>query len=146
MERTELCELTVLCLLRDGKNILLQNRLKPDWKGYTLPGGHVELGESFVAAAIREVQEETGLTMRNPQLCGVKQFPSNGHRYIVMLFRATEFEGELRSSEEGKMEWIPRNALANYNTVPHLEQQLDVMEQDRHSEFQYSADWELQIR
>ena len=44
--RTENVELTVLCLIQDGNRILLQNRVKEDWKGYTLPGGHVETGES----------------------------------------------------------------------------------------------------
>ena len=86
MKRTELVELTVLCLLCDGDRILLQNRVKKDWKGYTLPGGHVELGESFVAAVKREMREETGLEIVNPRLCGMKQFPmSDGGRYLVTL-------------------------------------------------------------
>ena len=57
MSRTEPVELTVLCLLQRGNEILLQNRVKKDWKGYTLPGGHVESGESFVDAVIREMKE-----------------------------------------------------------------------------------------
>ena len=44
MAKTENVELTVLCLIQDGDKILLQNRVKKDWKGYTLPGGHVEGG------------------------------------------------------------------------------------------------------
>ena len=44
MSRTEMAELTVLCLISDGDKVLLQNRIKEDWKGYTLPGGHVEQG------------------------------------------------------------------------------------------------------
>ena len=55
MSRTENVELTVLCLIEDGDRILLQNRIKKDWRGYTLPGGHVEPGESFVEAVIREM-------------------------------------------------------------------------------------------
>ena len=47
MRRTENVELTVLCLIQDGNRILLQNRVKKDWQGYTLPGGHVEPGESY---------------------------------------------------------------------------------------------------
>lgn len=39
MAKTENVELTVLCLIQDGDKILLQNRVKKDWKGYTLPGG-----------------------------------------------------------------------------------------------------------
>lgn len=63
MSRTEICELTVLCLLKDGDKYLLQNRVKKDWQGYTLPGGHIEPGESIVDAVIREMKEETGLTV-----------------------------------------------------------------------------------
>ena len=68
MAKTENVELTVLCLIRDGDKILLQNRVKKDWKGYTLPGGHVESGESFVDAVKREMKEETGLDIINPRL------------------------------------------------------------------------------
>ena len=52
MSRTENVELTVLCLIEDGDKILLQNKVKTDWRGYALPGGHVEPGESFVDAVI----------------------------------------------------------------------------------------------
>ena len=58
MSRTERAELTVLCMIYDGARILLQDRVKDDWKGYTFPGGHVEPGESFVDCAIREIKEE----------------------------------------------------------------------------------------
>ena len=58
MSRTENVELTVVCLLEDGGRVLLQNRKKEDWHGWALPGGHVEPGESFVDAAIREMQQD----------------------------------------------------------------------------------------
>ncbi len=80
MGRNETVELTVLCLIQNGEKILLQNRIKEDWKGYTLPGGHVEIGESFVDAVKREMKEETGLTIHDPMLVGIKQFPmKNGN-------------------------------------------------------------------
>ena len=66
--RTETAEFTVLCLIHDKERILLQDRISEDWKGYTLPGGHVEVGESIVDAVIREMKEETGLTIRDPRL------------------------------------------------------------------------------
>ena len=100
MGRRESVELTVLCLIHRGQELLLQNRVKEDWKGYALPGGHVEPGESFVDAVVREMREETGLTVRHPKLCGVKQFPIENGRYLVLLFETEEFEGTLRSSEE----------------------------------------------
>ena len=71
----------------------LQNRIKEDWKGYTLPGGHVEPGESFVDAVKREMKEETGLEIINPKLAGIKQFPIDDGRYIVLLFKVVDFTG-----------------------------------------------------
>ena len=53
---------TVMCMLHDGKgNILVEDRRSSHWPGIAFPGGHVEPGESFVQAAVREMQEETGL-------------------------------------------------------------------------------------
>lgn len=149
MARTEVCELTMLCLIQQDDKILLQNRVKKDWQGYTLPGGHVEPGESFVDACVREMQEETGLTVLNPKLCGVKQFPNAGTRYIVFLFKADEFEGEVHSSEEGKMEWVPLDKLQEYNTVSDLKELLDVMLRDDLNEFQYIVNgdnWIVNLR
>ena len=137
MKRTETAELTVLCLIRRGNEYLLQDRIKKDWKGFTLPGGHVEPGESIVDAVVREMKEETGLDIYHPQLCGIKQFPIDGGRYIVLLYKTDEFEGELVSSEEGQMEWICRKDLEKVNTVNDLTELFQVMDSDDLSEFQY---------
>ena len=137
MGRTENAEFTVLCLIEDGSRILLQDRVKPDWKGYTLPGGHVENGESFVDAVIREMKEETGLNIYEPKLVGVKQFPIEGGRYIVMLYKATKFSGEVISSDEGRMEWVEYSRLSEINTVDDFEELLEVMNSDNLSEFRY---------
>ena len=137
MARIENVELTTLCLVRDGDNYLLQNRLKSDWAGFFLPGGHIEAGESIVESVIREVKEETGLTIYNPKLCGVKQFPIESGRYLVFLFIADKFDGNLVSSSEGKMYWINKNQLDNYNLVPDFHELLKVMLDDKLNEFQY---------
>ena len=137
MSKTELVELTVLCLIEDGDQVLLQNRVKKDWRGYALPGGHVEPGESFVDAVIREMKEETGLTILDPRLVGVKQFPIENGRYVVLLFKATRWAGELRSSEEGQMEWISYDELATVKTVDDFADLLKVMNTPELTEFQY---------
>lgn len=149
MGRTENVELTVLCLLTDGNRLLLQNRVKKDWKGYTLPGGHVEPGESFVDAVLREMKEETGLTVHDPRLVGVKQFPIENGRYVVLLFKAEKYEGELVSSEEGTMEWIPYERLSEVGTVADFEKLLRVMNSSELSEFQYiveDGNWKVSIK
>ena len=137
MTRTENVELTVLCLIQNGDEYLLQDRVKEDWKGYTLPGGHIENGESVVDAVIREMKEETGLTVLNPKLCGVKQFPIKNGRYIVFLFQADRFEGEVVSSKEGSMHWISKDKLSDIDTVEDLGELLQVMLDENLSEFQY---------
>ena len=149
MGRTENVELTVLCLIEDGTRILLQNRVKKDWRGYALPGGHVEPGESFVKVVIREMKEETGLTVIDPRLVGIKQFPIDNGRYVVLLFKATKWTGELISSEEGQMEWIEYHRLSELETVDDLDELLQVMNNPELTEFQYLVsgnDWTVSIK
>ena len=111
MRRTENVELGVLCLIYQDGRYLLQDRAKEEWHGVTLPGGHIEPNESITDAVVREMKEETGLTIFRPKLCGVKQFPIEDGRYIVFLFRTDKFEGELVSSDEGEMRWISKHDL-----------------------------------
>ncbi len=149
MARTENIELTVLCLIYKGDKFLLQDRVSDDWKGLTLPGGHVEKNESVVDAVIREMKEETGLTIRNPKLCGIKQFPIKNGRYIVLLFRTDEFSGEVVSSDEGQMQWIHRTELSDKNTVDDLEELLQVILDEELTEFQYvveDGDWRVVLK
>ncbi len=142
MRRTETVELTVACLLRRKEEILLQNRVKADWQGYALPGGHVEPGESIVDAVIREMREETGLTILDPRLAAVKQFPIENGRYLVFLFLADTYEGTLSSSEEGQMAWIPRNKLSSLPCVEDFAEHLLVIEDPTKTEFLYVVDGE----
>ena len=149
MDRTERVELAVLCLIKDGDRVLLQNRVKKDWQGYTLPGGHVERGESFVDAVVREMKEETGLTIEKPKMVGIKHFPIDDGRYIVLLFEATQFTGEVVSSEEGEMTWIDRAELADIAAVDDLAELLKVFDDPELTEFQYVVEgdeWLINLR
>ncbi|MDE6946945.1 MAG: 8-oxo-dGTP diphosphatase [Anaeroplasmataceae bacterium] len=147
--RTENVELTVLCLVHTETEILLQNRIKKDWKGFTLPGGHIEKNESIVDAVIREIKEETGLTIYHPKLCGIKQFPMDHGRYLVFLFETKEFTGTLVSSSEGDMHWIKMSELSKINLVEDFSDLLKVMLDENLNEFQYvkeQEDWKVILK
>ena len=150
MARKEQAIFTVLCMVSDGNgNILVEDRLDPDWPGICLPGGHVEPGESFTAAAIRDTFEDTGLVMEEPRLCGVKQFQTNDDaRYVVFFFKASRYHGTLRSSSEGEVFWISRDSLTGHRLVPDLEEMLKVFESPDLNEFYYykdGNDWGLKL-
>ncbi len=150
MERTESVELMNLCMIRRGSKVLVQDRKSKTWPGVTFPGGHVEKGEAFTDSVIREVQEETGLRIFSPRLCGVKDWCEDGVRHIVLLYRAEQFTGTLRSSDEGKVWWaeladLPLLNLASSDMLDLLR----VFEEDALSEFFYrrnGEDWTYELK
>lgn len=147
MDRTERVELTTLIMVTDSQGrMLVQDRLDPKWGGVCFPGGHVEPGESFVHAAIREMQEETGLSIEAPKLCGVKQFPIEGGRYIVFCFRTDQYSGNLRDSSEGPVFWVKKEELGSYRLSSHFMEVINLFEQDSLSELYWkvqNGDWQL---
>lgn len=150
MAKLELAEFTNLCMVYDDQgNILVQDRRDPSWGGICFPGGHVEPEEAFTDSVIREVYEETGLTIREPRLCGVKQFQnSKGARYVVFFYKTNRFSGTLRSSDEGEVFWLPRKDLENYSLVPDFPEMLKVFDEDALNEFYYYREndsWRLKL-
>ena len=87
MARAETVEFTNMCMICDGSRVVVIDRKKRDWPGIAFPGGHIEPGESFTDAVIREVQEETGLHIRSPQLCGIKDWCENQCRLLCCFIR-----------------------------------------------------------
>ena len=136
--RRELTGLTVMCLIRRGDEIVVQKRSDPGWPGMTLPGGHVEYGESFTEAVRREVFEETGLTVGALHLCGVKNWPMEDGRYIVMLYAADSFTGSLASSDEGDVFWADVRALDTLDWASSMPETLKVYFDDAVGELFYA--------
>ncbi len=138
-----------MCMVTDGSKVLVIDRKKKDWPGITFPGGHVEKNESFVEAVIREVYEETGLTIQDPVLCGTKQFQEDDDtRYVVFFYKATRFSGELASSSEGDVFWVDRKDLPSYPLSLDMEDMVQVMESENLSEFYYykeNGSWKYKL-
>lgn len=150
MDRSVRTILTNMCMIYEGDKILVQDRNDPNWGGVVFPGGHVESGESFVESVIREVYEETGLTIAHPLLCGVKEWENpDGSRYVVFLFKTNQFSGELVSSDEGRVFWIDKSELRKYKLAEDFEALAEIFERDDLSEFFYrieSGQWEVEVR
>ena len=149
MAKAELAIFVNMCMITDGDRVLVIDRQKPDWPGVTFPGGHVEPGESFVASVIREVYEETGLSIEDPVLCGTKQFQTEEDaRYVVLFFKASRFYGELKASDEGAVFWVERKDLPRYPLSMDMLAMVQVMEEENLSEFYYykeNNDWKYKL-
>lgn len=150
MSRTETVEFVNMCMICSGNKVLVQNRKKKDWPGITFPGGHVEEGESFTDAVIREIKEETGLTILSPQLCGIKDWYDDKLRYVVLFYRAEQFSGTLRSSDEGEVWWEKIENLPNLHLASEdMADMLRVFREDGLSEFFYRKDgddWSYELK
>lgn len=108
-----------MCMVYDRSNdsVIVQERVL-NWTGISFPGGHVETGESFMESAIREVKEETGLTVTNLKPCGIVHWDhmDNGDKYLVFLYRTEDFTGEMISeTKEGKVYWMKLDELMKTN-------------------------------
>ena len=113
-------ELTTLCYIEKDKSYLMLHRVskkhdvnKDKWIGV---GGHFEQGESPEDCRLREVKEETGLTLKSYRFRGILTFNFNDNESeYICLYTADEFEGELRDCDEGTLEWVPKSEIHNLN-------------------------------
>ena len=127
MGRKIQAELTNMCMVCRGDQVLVQRR-SPEygWPGITFPGGHVEPGESVTQSVVREVFEETGLRLRHPRLCGVKNW----------------------IEDDGEVFWADRDGLPGMNLSSGMEETFRVFFEEELSELCYCRedpenDWRI---
>lgn len=110
--------LTTLCYIEKDNKYLMLHRVKKEndlnkdkWIGV---GGKFEEGESPEECLLREVKEETGLTLLNYRFRGIITFISDewGCEYMH-LFTSDRYEGELKECDEGELVWVPKDEIEN---------------------------------
>ena len=144
MEHMEKVILTNLCMIRDGSKVLVEEKVGKGADGIIFPGGHVEDREPVVDSVIREMKEETGLTIEKPRLCGIKEWINeDSSRYMVFLFTADRFSGELVSSAEGRVFWLEQDEVLKSNWIWHMDGLMRIMADGEFSELYLDAanDW-----
>lgn len=110
-------KLTIMCMVyKNDGSFLVENRVKKDWPGLTFPGGHVEDNEYITDAVVREMKEETGLTVSNLEPRGYIEWNNFGDdvRHLAMLFKTKSFEGQVKSSKEGEIFFIKEGDIEKY--------------------------------
>ena len=110
---------TTLCYIQKNEKYLMLHRIKKQndinkdkWIGI---GGKFEEGESPEECALREVKEETGLTLKSYEYRGLVTFVSdNNFTEFMHIFWSDDFEGNLIDCDEGKLEWIEKSKLNDF--------------------------------
>ena len=112
-------EFTTLCYLERDDHYLMLHRTKKEhdfnkdmWIGV---GGHFEENESPDECLLREVKEETGLTLTSYKMRGILTFVYRDICEYVCLYTADGFESEMTSCNEGELKWVPKDKLLTLN-------------------------------
>ncbi len=117
-------KLATLCYIRDDEKTLMIHRNKKaddyhkgKWNGL---GGKFNPGETPEECVRREVEEESGLIVKDPVLRGIITFPlfDGVDDWYVFLYTASDYEGELKETDEGELEWVPNELIYNLNLWP----------------------------
>jgi 8-oxo-dGTP diphosphatase len=110
------------CVWRAGQVLLIQ-RAKPPVGLWSLPGGHVEFGETARAAAERELLEETGVVANLPEFVGLYEIirASSSLHFAVACYCGTWHSGEpVAASDALNAQWFPPSQLYHLDFVPHV--------------------------
>ena len=117
-----------MCMISDNKgNVLALDKVGKNYSGTTFPGGHVEKEEIFKVAMNREVKEASGLTIKNPYLCGLYHWYKHSIHNIILVYKTNEYEGTLHSSDEGEVYWIDKEDFLNQPLATGMEYVWDIV-------------------
>ncbi|MFA9559563.1 8-oxo-dGTP diphosphatase [Evansella sp. AB-rgal1] len=138
------------CILEKGNEVLTLRKPKRGW--WVAPGGKMEVGESIRETAKREFYEETGITIKNPELRGVftivvEENEDVVNEWMMFTFHAKEYDGELlEKSPEGHLAWQEKTSISNlpmasgdYFIWDHVLNRKEIM----YGTFYYTKDFDL---
>jgi 8-oxo-dGTP diphosphatase len=114
-------------IIRDGKVLVVRRARRPALNLYTLPGGAVETGETLTDAVVREVREETSLTIEPVALAGHREVITRDaqgrieRHFVILCFAAHWLAGELVLNDElDDARWLDPSELSAYRTTDGL--------------------------
>ena len=110
---------TVDCYLIKNNCYLMLHRNKKqndmNHDKYIGIGGHIENGETKEEACIREIKEETGLTVHSLEYAGEILFVNDNYEEMMYIFKTNDFSGELIECDEGTLQWVPIDKVLDLN-------------------------------
>ncbi|KKB08852.1 NUDIX hydrolase [Devosia chinhatensis] len=108
-------------IVRHGKILLIKRALAPYQNLWTFPGGRMDPGETIEQCAIREVQEELALTVRNPRHVVTQALGRDG-TYRLAVYTTTDYIGTIRPSDEiADHKWADPGMLLALRTTSRLD-------------------------
>ena len=118
---TDLPNAASVGIVRHGKILLIKRAYAPYQNLWTFPGGRMEPNEVVEQCAVREVQEELGLTIRNPRHVLTQALGRDG-TYRLAVFTTTDYVGTVKpSSEIADHKWVDPGMLIALRTTSRLD-------------------------
>jgi 8-oxo-dGTP diphosphatase len=116
---TERPAIAAAVIINDGHVLLVRRRVKEGELSWQFPAGQVEPGETGERAAIRETQEETGLTVRATGSLGERVHPNTGRTMIYTACEVVAGTAHVGDEEElAEVAWCDRATLSTYVPYP----------------------------
>lgn len=117
MKRTQQIELTNMCIIRNGDDILVMDKIDSEFENtITFPGGHVEPNESIEKSVIREIKKETGIDIKEPHLKSIVNFNlGNQNKEFIFVYEAEynlkTSKGNIKQTYEGRTYWLHKDKI-----------------------------------